>query len=654
MKDVWIRARAYATGDTWLRWHDGDLSAESPAEAARQLVESLDVELPSIAVARTGDGTLLVGLTGYVTSQRRTNSPRTTASFLFRGDERESRRLAAALVAGMAEADSECLGAALTAQVIDGLDANSFRVGPELDTLLSRAEQSNLAAADPEAVLPSGSLRRDPESLRRIAAALANEAELPAVDLPLMISGRIEEGSWSGLEPWTLATPDEVSRSEPAPDPSPSSPIEPGGDEPWEDELATPPPTEADGSDRLIPARPGRIVSALVNVFALAGLAFTIIFFVIAARAAVDLADRIRAAFGFNPPAEGVDWFQLVVLALIFSLPVLAVVLLARVVRRRFARRLEERFGDPDQARPFSRRRGWDRRQWMAQLLRSDHWRPLAEGWQARGEFHPPAAEWSERDYRQAAALVRRELDERIGAVALATGIAVAVARQRITDAGVVVAGSAELQIETLATLGLRPRPSTWLYMARAAATGLLASTYIDVEERFEVQLAVRAAALGMDSTGALLEDTGDELDEALSEIAEGGGGLAGAFASIAGGAIGITGNVIRQVSNFVAEIGDEITEGVIVAAVLHYHGMSLVADALALDEDHRAELAPRLGKVPSSLRRGGMAVARRRTAKLRHVLRQRVVQATRRAPPEIGKQIRDLVTRPFRSRGSR
>jgi hypothetical protein len=184
-----------------------------------------------------------------------------------------------------------------------------------------------------------------------------------------------------------------------------------------------------------------------------------------------------------------------------------------------------------------------------------------------------------------------------------------------------------------LATLGLRPTTRGWLHVGRAAATGLLASTYIDAEDRFELQLMIRAAALGMDSTGNLLEDAGDEIQEALGEAADRGGAIAGAVAAVAGTTLGITGNVIRQVSDFVAVVGDEVTEGVIVAAVLHYHGMALVADALAADEAHREALAPRLGDVPESLRNAGMAIARRRTAALRRLLRRRIVQSARRAP---------------------
>ncbi len=388
------------------------------------------------------------------------------------------------------------------------------------------------------------------------------------------------------------------------------------------------------------PARPGRLVAGVVNGLALAGLVVTFVLFLVAARAAVDLADDVRATFGVDPPTSGVDWYRLAILVVVFAVPVLAALWLARIVRRRFRRRLAERLGNAAQARRFAPGRHWDRKEWLAALLTTPYWAPRLEKWRARGALPAGSEGWSDDEYRQVAALVRAELDERLGAVAFATGTAVAFAPRRFADAVSVVAGSAELQIEALATLGLRPGPRAWLHVVRAASTGLLVSTYLDAEDRIELDLAVRAAALGVDETGALLEHGGDELQVALAEALEGVGGIGGAIASTAGAAAGVTSSVARQVSAFIDEVGDEIVEGVIVAAVLHYHGMSLVAEALALDAEHRAELAPRLGEIPRSLRIGATALARRSTQKLRQLLRRRMAQATRRAPARLGGRV--------------
>jgi hypothetical protein len=384
------------------------------------------------------------------------------------------------------------------------------------------------------------------------------------------------------------------------------------------------------------PARPRRLVGAVVDALALGGLLVTVALFLVAVHMALDIAEAMRRAVGSSPPADGVDWYLVAITAVLVAVPAAGLLAARRLVRRRFDRRLQERLGDRSTARRFSRRGRLDRRTWLAELLETPHWTPFAERWRADGLLPPTAASWSGADYRDAAALVRAELDLRVGAVALATGTAVAVAPRRVGDAVAIVAGSAELQIEVLATLGLRPTTGAWLHVARAAATGVLASTYVDAEERFELQLLIRAAALGMDSGGNLMEDAGDTIHEALGEAADRGGAITGAVAAVAGTTMGITGNVIRQVSDFVAVVGDEVAEGVIVAAVLHYHGMALVADALGEDAAHRAELAPRLGDVPQSLKEAGIALARRRTAALRRLLRRRIVQAARRAPSSL------------------
>jgi hypothetical protein len=72
---------------------------------------------------------------------------------------------------------------------------------------------------------------------------------------------------------------------------------------------------------------------------------------------------------------------------------------------------------------------------------------------------------------------------------------------------------------------------------------------------------------------------------------------------------------------------------GVLIVAVLHYHGMSLVAAALALNEEHRAELAPRLGRIPSELTNTAKNLASRQTAQFRALLRQRTAAGSKAIP---------------------
>jgi hypothetical protein len=636
---VWIRGRAYATGDTWFRRLEGALVAEEPDPLARGAVEALDPHLPSLALLRAGDGRFAVVLTGYETAQRRKNAPRVTASFVFVGEEQECRRLAATLVEGLTKSPEASCGAQLTAKVIDGLDTVTFRVADGFDAIVQEATSDDRPASGGRG-LPTGHLARTEATLRDVADALAGAAELPRDEVPLVVTGSFNGERLAGRMPASLVAADGAAAAEGQ---APAA-AEPTATTAEAEELSWDEPVEPE-PERVIeagPARPSRLVSGVVNVLALAGAFVTLALYVIAARALVDLAEDARGALGFDPPADGIDWFKLAALLLVLLVPVVGLAVLARLVRIRFDRRLDERLGGRRHVRRFSPRASWDRPAWMAELLETPYWKPRAEQWRGEGRLDVPRSAWTADHYRQAAGLVAAELDDRLGRVALATGLAVAIAQRRVADAAVVVAGSAELQVEALATLGLRPRPAAWLHIGRAAATGLLVSTYVDVEERFEIQLAVRSAALGLDSSGGLLEDAEDDVQDALGELLEGTGGIGKTLAVVGGASFGLSGNVIRQVSDFVAEIGDEIAEGVIVAAVLHYHAMALVASALAADEEHHAELAPRIGHVPQSLKNTALRLARAKTADLRRMLRDRLARGTR----SLGGGMRDRLLR--------
>ena len=151
------------------------------------------------------------------------------------------------------------------------------------------------------------------------------------------------------------------------------------------------------------PVRPGRLVARVVTLLALAGLLVTCVLFLVAARAALDLADDVRAALGVDPPASGVDWYRLAVLVVVFAVPVLAALWLARVVRRRYRRRLAERLGDAAPARRFTPGRRFDRKQWLAVLLTTPYWAPRLERWRGQGAVPAGDEGWSDDDYRQVA-----------------------------------------------------------------------------------------------------------------------------------------------------------------------------------------------------------------------------------------------------------
>lgn len=576
MSVLWIRARAVLTGERWWRWDGAALVADEPGSAGRALLESLGTDKPSVGLSGAG-GDWLVALTGYRTSQRRTNTPRATAGFVMAGGERECRDLAAALAADIDRGAADGLGARLAQLVTDGADTKTVGV------------------------------QGDPMALIRGAAAP------PAT--PLTGAGPL-------AEPVVVTAPDAPAATRPA--------AEHAG---WEEPAAAPP-------ERTLPASPVRsphLVAGMVNALALAGVVVTAILFVLAARALVDLADEARTALGFDPPASGIDVFQLVVLLLVGIGPVLLLWFAVSHLGRRVDARLAERHGSSRGAQRFSSRRDWDRRTWLSELLRSPHWRTRAEAWDL---LPAGGAKLSDEEYRRAAERVQAELEREVGGVALATGLAAAIGRGRLADAVVVVAGSAGLQIETLASLGLRPSARAWLRLGAAASTGVLAGSYVDVEERYEVKLAVRGAAMGIDATGEMLEGAEDIVSDFLGDALESAGAFGAALGTATGGVIGLTGSALRQLSDFVTEVGDEVTEGIVIAALLHHHGMSLVADALGLDAEHRAELAPAAGRIPRALTEGGTLLARRQTRAFRRLLQQRTRAAYRSAPQSVKDRI--------------
>ncbi|MDY7099928.1 MAG: hypothetical protein S0880_01955 [Actinomycetota bacterium] len=408
-----------------------------------------------------------------------------------------------------------------------------------------------------------------------------------------------------------------------------------------------------DTADRLLAfgMRPRRTIGRLVDVAALAGAVVTASLAVLAVAALVDLADRVRDAVGFEAPTTGVDWFVVALLAATVVLILTGVAAVRAAVRRRHRRRLAAVLGPDAAALGRGPRPGLDRRRWLAELLRQPGWAPSVERWQATGRLPATAATGApdafadDATYRRAAALVRDEVSDRVGRRALATGLAVAVARSRVGDAAAVISGSAEIQLDTLASLGLRPTGRAHLRVARGALAGVAASSYLDIEDRLELELTVRAAVLGLESVGdaadAVDDVISDDLAEALAESFGGGSGAIGAAAGLVGGAFGVTGSVLRQVADLTEAVGAEITEGLVIAALLHHQGMTLAADALGLDDAHRAELTPTAGIVPAELVGVAAAVARRYRRELRRMLRRRATTATRSAPRAVTDRLR-------------
>lgn len=406
-------------------------------------------------------------------------------------------------------------------------------------------------------------------------------------------------------------------------------------------------------NERLLPrmgAVRRRPATVVVDVLAAIGLVATVVAILVGARTAVDLVDRTRRALGGRPPTEGIDWVTLAAMAAITALLVAVLVAAHRLVMRRHRRRLAEVLGAG--AGPLARgpRSGLDQAGWLSSLLATPGWGSTVAEWQSRGAIAADAtvATQTVEDRAVVAELIVGELSARIGARSLATGLAVAAARSRVGDAAAVIAGSVEIQLDALATLGLQPTGRTYLRVARSAAAGITAASYLDIEDRLELDLAVRAAVFGLEAAGDAAdfadEAISDDLADALGETLTSGGGTVGTLLGLVGGAFGVTGSVLRQVAEISETIGGEITEGLVIAALLHHQGMALVAEAVAPDDaELRRRLTPTAGQVPRELFDAAVVIARRYRGELRRLLRDRATRAARSAPRRMS---------PFKRRG--
>lgn len=610
MMEYWIRARAFQVGEHWRLLDTGGLRAEMPPEPVLRVVAGLAHESPGVALARVGHGRWCVASAGHRSGQRLSNTPYPTAVIVAVGDERSCRGLAARFVEDVAS--STGLGVRLAGYVLDGPDTETFALHPGLVELLRPATTARGLGSP---TLPSGVRRLGAASTRELADALLGAAPLPDTEVVVIVSVRPLPVFTPSVPSYVaLVGEPEATAAAPAPDrgftdvpPAPSTP------------------------QRLlgrVARQRGRIIGRVVDLIAAAGLALTVGALAVAVQAVLQIAERLRTALGFTAPSGGVDAYIVVVCVLLGGTAVALVIGLGRVIRHRFGARAAAILGPG--ATPIWTRRlrsGPQRRRWLQDLLASPGWEPKVVAWRAEGTL--PAVLSDDAAYRAAATLVAGELRQRLGERALATGLAVAVVRNPIADAAATVAGSAEIQIDALATLGLRPTLAGWWRLVRTASTALVAATYLDVEDRLELELAVRAAVLGLNSTADAIAAAGDALEDDLADLLgeslDGMGGAASAaVAAVTGASLGVTSSGVRQLAAFTDEIGAQVVEGLVVSSLLLHHGMSVTADALGLDAEHHASLLPSAGRVPGELLDVGVQLARRQRIQLRDLLRRR------------------------------
>lgn len=318
-----------------------------------------------------------------------------------------------------------------------------------------------------------------------------------------------------------------------------------------------------------------------------------------------------------------------------YVVPTVAGVQLALFGVRRRWRALVRASGVPRVGRSGRRVRPRDVRGHLAELCHSPAWAPVSAGAASEREFAG----------RVAAACQREVATQALGA-GLACG-SVSGPASRLLAAG----ASADLELRMLAKLG---RPLTWRAgwrVLRDACCCLFADGFLEGQGRVAVRAGVHAAAAGVTAAAEVADAAADVLADFDAEDLMGGGGtvstvLGYVFNATAGGAAGVVGvgeAGLRTIAEITGRLGDEIAEGLIVAAMVNQYGATLVADVVALDEEHRRELSPRVADfVGSSLKVVGSLV-RDAGRGIRRAYLDRRAAAMRRMPEAAGTRIGKL-----------
>jgi hypothetical protein len=309
---------------------------------------------------------------------------------------------------------------------------------------------------------------------------------------------------------------------------------------------------------------------------------------------AVALAERTRLSLGFAAPERGPDWFMIAVLSCGPLICVAVLVLFGLWYRRLWLRRLATVWPEARDRARYSRwqsapprandsERGQRSRNLTA-LLKSDLW----------NAFTPPA-ESSTVEHKADWLLL--ELEKDIAERALTTGLTVGISHNRYIDLFTIFAAALELQLHVLTRLGKRPSWHAWRLLVQRCGASLFINSYLNRQDSLALNLLIKKAGMGLYAAGDLMENASQhlsesdfDLDEALNMQHSGLFGIAtkslemGATMALTVGQVGL-----HVLGTLIETAGDELTQGALAAGILYYHGISLAADTLAIDQVHRA-----------------------------------------------------------------
>lgn len=375
-----------------------------------------------------------------------------------------------------------------------------------------------------------------------------------------------------------------------------------------------------DSSDLLVEVRQRGVFIISALLWAAAGGAFLILagYALQAFRYLLELAEKLRQVAGLHPPAQGLDWYLIVVITGILLLLATVGVFLIRWYRNLWRERVEEVWEDSGLRKKHSVCRKLpkeaskdeqeEKTQWLRDFLatskRSDYWaamkRKEIEGFP---KDEKPATIFAS-DYRIVSESLLKELEEDIVQRAIATGLIVGIGQSRFFDGLTIVSAALELQFHVLSRLGKRPSLATWREMIKRTAASLLVNTYLNREDTLLVSVGIKQAAIILGASAEALEqavehavdnieseDLDEIIDTVVDESLETSGGLVSVLGKLGLQAVGLSAGIgaaaTRQVAHLIESIGDDLLQGVMAGAIIYFHGMSLAAETLALDQQH-------------------------------------------------------------------
>ena len=144
------------------------------------------------------------------------------------------------------------------------------------------------------------------------------------------------------------------------------------------------------------------------------------------------------------------------------------------------------------------------------------------------------------------------------------------------------------------------------------------------------VTLAIKKAAMGFQAAGDVAGEWATPSMPATSmSTRASSSGLLGAAEQAAAFGLSVGSVGAHRIGRLIDAVGEDLLQGVLAGGIMHYHGMALAADTLAVDRAHRASPAmtpPSLG-CADSRGDGGWPPAQRRRQN-RSILRMRRRQA--------------------------